>query len=135
MNNIVDFNVFKYSREDCYIELFVNRNALYDIENAIQIRLENFYMSKDEEYAYTRLREIFEDARKGTQNIYAQVKINKCFIKYITNLHQYFGNSSDYISLRVLNEYLQIILIDEIDRMSDFSYLSEEYKIDILSHI
>ena len=135
MNNIVDFNVFKYSREDCYIELFINRNALSDIEGAIQVRLDNFYMSKDEECAYIRLRDIFEYARKNTENLYAQVKINKCFIRYITNLHRYFGNRNDYISLRVLNEYLQIILIDEIDRMSDFSYLSEEYKIDILSHI
>ncbi len=133
MDNIVNFNRFKFSRENYYMDIFINKSALYEIEQAIEERLNSIYMSKDEEYAYSKLKSIFEISRMQTDSIYAQVRINKCFIRYIRSLYFYFLNDEQYTPLRVLNEYLQENTLD--NRLATFAFLSEDTKIDVLSHI
>ena len=41
MTIITDFYQFKYSRSSCYINLFINRLAIINIEEALNERLSN----------------------------------------------------------------------------------------------
>ncbi len=135
MKKVINFFDFKYNKDYYYMDLFINRNALFNIERALEERLCNVYMTKDEEYAYMKLKKIFETSRESTENKYAEVRINMCFVKYIKNLDHYFTNKQEYMSLRVLNEYLKITSIDETDRINNFNLLNEDIRLDILSRI
>ena len=82
MNVITDFYQFKYSRDSYYIDLFINTKALLNIEQALDEILSSFYTTKDEQCAYMRLKELFKSCRQATNSTYAEVRINKCYIKY-----------------------------------------------------
>ena len=135
MSVITDFYQFKYSRSDYYIDLFVNRAAVISIEEALDERLSNMYISKDTQCAYMRLKELFQSSRMDTDSLYVEVKINKCYLKYIKNLYYYFGDRNEYISLKALNDYLQVFLIKDIENISGFSTLNEDIKVKILSNV
>ena len=135
MNVITDFYQFKYSRESYYIDVFINTKALLNIEQALDEMLSSFYTTKDEQCAYMRLKELFKSSRESTNSIYAEVRMNKCYLKYIKNLSYYFANRVEYASLKVLSEYLQVSLIEDIDNISLFSNLNEDIKVRVLSNI
>jgi len=135
MSVITDFYQFKYSRSDYYIDLFVNRAAVISIEEALNERLSNMYISKDAQCAYMRLKELLQSSRMDTDSLYVEVKINKCYLKYIKNLYYYFADRSEYISLKALNDYLQVFLIKDIENISGFSTLNEDVKVRVLSNI
>ncbi|WP_296647454.1 hypothetical protein [Romboutsia sp. 13368] len=135
MNVITDFYQFKYSRESYYIDLFINTKALLNIEQALDEILSSFYTTKDEQCAYMRLKELFKSSRESANSIYAEVRMNKCYLKYIKNLSYYFYNRVEYAALKVLSEYLQVFLIEDIDNISTFSNLNEDIKVRVLSNI
>ena len=135
MNNVINFNRFKFSRENYYMDLFINKSALCDIEKALNERLDSIYMTKDEQYAYMKLKSIFEVSRNENTNLYAEVRINKCFVKYIDNLSFYFENEQHYAPLKILNQYLQENLIEDKENINNFGLLSEEFKIDVLTYV
>ncbi|HSQ89450.1 hypothetical protein [Romboutsia sp.] len=135
MSVITDFYQFKYSRNDYYIELFINRSAVISIEEALDERLSNMYISKDAQCAYMRLKELFQSSRMKTDSIYVEVRINKCYLKYMKNLYYYFSDRKEYISLKALNDYLQVFLIKDIDDISGFSTLQEDIKVRVLSTV
>jgi hypothetical protein len=135
MSVITDFYQFKYSRSDYYIDLFVNRAAVISIEEALDERLSNMYISKDTQCAYMRLKELLQSSRMDTDSLYVEVKINKCYLKYIKNLYYYFSDRSEYISLKALNDYLQVFLIIDIENIYGFSTLNEDIKVRVLSNI
>ena len=126
MNTITDFYQFKYSRESYYLDLFINTKALLNIEKALDEMLSSFYTTKDEQCAYMRLKELFKNARESTDCMYAEVRMNKCYLKYIKNLGYYFATRVDYAPLKVLNEYLQIFLIEDMENIATFSNLNED---------
>ena len=135
MNMITDFYQFKYSRESYYLDLFINTKALLNIEKALDEMLSSFYTTKDEQCAYMRLKELFKNARESTDCMYAEVRMNKCYLKYIKNLGYYFATRVDYAPLKVLNEYLQIFLIEDMENIATFSNLNEDIKLRVLSNI
>ena len=135
MSTITDFYQFKYSRDSYYIDLFINRKALINIEQALDEILSSFYTTKDEQCAYMRLKELFKSSREATSDMYPEVRMNKCYIKYIKNLYYFFASRIEYTPLRVLNEYLQVFMIEDIDNISTFLNLNEEIKVRVLSNI
>ena len=135
MTVITDFYQFKYSRSSCYIDLLINRLAIINIEEALNERLSNLELTKDTHCAYLRLKELLEASRKCNDFQYVELNINKCYLKYINNLNNYFYNRNDYYPLHILNNYLGIYLAHDMDDISTFSYLNEDTKIRILSNI
>ncbi|MEG1310377.1 MAG: hypothetical protein RSD47_00075 [Romboutsia sp.] len=135
MSVITDFYQFKYSRNDYYIELFVNRVAILTIEEALNERLSSLELPKDFQCAYMRLKELFQVSRENTDDLYIELKINKCYLKYIKNLDYYFNDRNDYISLKILNNYLHEFLNKDIENIYRFSVLNEDIKIRVLSSI
>ncbi|RDY23945.1 hypothetical protein CHF27_005020 [Romboutsia maritimum] len=137
MTMITDFYQFKYSKSSYYIDMFVNRMAISNIEEALDERLSDLSLTKDSACAYMRLKELFQDSRKSTSLPYAEVKINKCYLKYIRNLNDYFINRSDYATLKVLSDYLQAYSItdDDANSVSMFNKLDEDARVRILSSI
>lgn len=135
MSVITDFYQFKYTRSDYYIDLFVNRFALISIEEALDERLSNMHISKDSQCAYMRLKELFQLSRIRADSLYVEVRINKCYLKYIRSLDCYFNEKTEYSSLKILNECLQAFLVNDIENISRFSCLNEEIKIRVLSNV
>ncbi|MGL4913169.1 MAG: hypothetical protein ACRC3Y_12150 [Romboutsia sp.] len=135
MSVITDFYQFKYSKSDYYIDLFINRIAMISIEDALDERLSNQYISKDAQCAYMRLKELLQSSRVENDSLYVDLKINKCYLKYIKNLYYYFSDRQEYSPLKALNDYLQVFLINDIESISAFSILNEEIKVRVLSKI
>lgn len=135
MSEITDFYKFKYSRSDYYIDLCINKSAVISIEEALNERLSNMYISKDAQCAYMRLKELLQSSRISTDSLYVEIRINKCYLKYIKNLYYYFSDRKEYISLKALNDYLQVFLIKDIENISGFSTLHEDIKVRVLSTV
>ena len=137
MTMVTDFYQFKYSKSSYYIDMFINRVALLNIENALNERLSDLSLSKDSQCAYMRLKELFQNSRKITELPYVEVRINKCYLKYINNLNNYFTNRNEYATLKVLSDYLQACSITDNaeNNVSMFSELDEDARVRILSSI
>lgn len=135
MTVVTDFYQFKYSRSFYYIDLFINRDAVINIEEALDERLSNLIITKDAACAYMRLKELLQGSRMCTDSSYVGVRINKCYLKYVKSLNYYFLNRSDYMALSALSEYLQVYLEKERENLLDFSILNEEIKVRVLSNI
>ncbi|MEF9991135.1 MAG: hypothetical protein RRZ84_00960 [Romboutsia sp.] len=135
MTRVTDFYQFKYSKENYYTELFINRDALMSIEEALNERLSNMSITKDSQCAYMRLKEQFQNSRALTTSSYVEIRINKCYLRYIKNLYEYFTGRYEYMPLKVLSEYLYTSLINEIDNISTFALLNEDIKVNILSKV
>lgn len=132
---ITDFYQFKYSRNNFYVELLINRTALFYIEKALDERLSNLHLSRDEECAYMRLKELFYNSRIESDLPYVELKINKCYLKYMQNLCYYFHDRNEYAPIKVLSDYMQYFSIADVDGISSFSGLNEDTKIRVLSNI
>jgi hypothetical protein len=138
MNSITDFYQFKYSRDCYYIDLSINTKAILIIEQALDEILSSFCITKDEQCAYMRLKELFKSSRESKgykESIYTDIRMNKCYIKYLKNLYYYFAYRIEYTPIKVLNEYLQVFMIEDIDNISTFSNLNEDIKVRVLSNI
>ncbi|SCH38410.1 MULTISPECIES: hypothetical protein [unclassified Romboutsia] len=135
MTVVTDFYQFKYSRNNFYVELLINRTALFYIEKALEERLSDLHLSKDSECAYMRLKELFHDSRMESDLPYVEIRINKCYLKYMQNLCYYFHNRSEYEPLKILSDYIQYFSISDIDGISSFSGLNEDIKVRVLSNL
>lgn len=132
---ITDFYQFKYSRNNYYIEFYMNRDAVIDIENALDERLSEYAVNRDSECAYMRLKELFQKSRANSNSPYVEIRMNKCFMIYISNLQLYFRNKVKYEVLNVLYKYLQTYMALEYETLSIFNILDEDTKIRVLSTI
>lgn len=135
MSPVTDFYQFKYSRNCYYIDLFIHRFVVLNIEEALDESLSSLELSKDFQCAYMRLKEMFQASRESTDSLYIELRINKCYLKYIKSLNYYFNDRNEYIPLRVLNDYLQTYLIKDMDNIARFSVLNEDIKVRVLSSI
>lgn len=132
---ITDFYQFKYSRNNCYIEFYIDRDAVLNIENALDERLSNCVSNRDAECAYMRLKELFENSRMSSNSQYVEIRMNKCYIIYISNLQLYFRNQGQYAALDVLYKYLQTYMAEEYESLNVFNILDEDAKIRVLSNV
>ena len=135
MNVITDFYQFKYSRNNFYIELLINKTALFFIEKALVERLSDLNLTKDSECAYMRLKEQFQESRIESDMPYVELRINKCYLKYMQKLHCYFNVRNVYEPIKVLSDYIEFFSIAEIDSILTFYGLNEDTKIRVLSNI
>ena len=135
MSVITDFYQFKYSRNNFYIELLINRTALFFIEKALEERLSDLNLTKDSECAYMRLKEQFQESRIESDMPYVELRINKCYLKYMQKLHCYFDVRNEYEPIKVLSDYIEFFSIAEIDSILTFYGLNEDTKIRVLSNI
>lgn len=132
---ITDFYQFKYSRDNCYLEFYMDRDAILNIENALDERLSNIVTNRDSECAYMRLKELFENSRMSTNAQYVEIRMNKYYMIYLSNLQLYFSNQRQFPVLDILNKYLQTYIISEYENLNKFNVLDEDIKIRVLSKI
>lgn len=132
---ITDFYQFKYSRNNYYIEFYMNREAVEIIENALDERLSNCVSDRDSECAYMRLKELFQTSRINSNLPYVEIRMNKCYMTYISNLQLYFTNRGQYEVLYVLYKYLETYMVGEYDNLRVFNILDEDTKIRVLSNV
>lgn len=132
---ITDFYQFKYSRNNYYIEFYMNREAVETIENALDERLSNCVSDRDSECAYMRLKELFQTSRINSNLPYVEIRMNKCYMTYISNLQLYFTNRGQYEVLDVLYKYLETYMVGEYDNLRVFNILDEDTKIRVLSNV
>ncbi|CEQ22379.1 hypothetical protein [Paraclostridium sordellii] len=132
---ITDFCQFKYSRNNYYIEFYMNREAVEIIENALDERLSNCVSDRDSECAYMRLKELFQTSRINSNLPYVEIRMNKCYMTYISNLQLYFTNRGQYEVLDVLYKYLETYMVGEYDNLRVFNILDEDTKIRVLSNV
>ncbi len=132
---ITDFYQFKYTKDDHYIEFLIQRDAAIDIENALDERLSNNVSNRDSECAYMRLKELFQASRQISKSPYVEIRMNKCYMMYISNLQLYFRNKREYSVLDTLYKYLQVYMTTEYDFIRRFNVLDEDTKIRVLSKV
>ena len=132
---VIDFYKFKYTKPDYYIEFLIQREAAENIEIALDERLSEHLSNRDSQCAYMRLKELFQNSREATQSPYAEIKMNKCYMMYISNLQLYFRNRKEYSVLDTLYKYLQIYMTTEYDFIKRFNVLDEDIKIRVLSKV
>lgn len=130
---ITDFYQFKYTKKDYYIEFLIKREAAKNIEIALDERLSENVGNRDSECAYMRLKELFQNSRQSSQSPYVEIRMNKCYMMYISNLQLYFRNRREYSVLDTLYKYLQVYITTEYDLMRRFNVLDEDTKIRVLS--
>ena len=132
---VIDFYKFKYTKPDYYIEFLIQREAAENIEIALDERLSEHLSNRDSQCAYMRLKELFQNSRESTQSPYLEIKMNKCYMMYISNLQLYFRNRKEYSVLDTLYKYLQIYMTTEYDFIKRFNVLDEDIKIRVLSKV
>ena len=132
---VIDFYKFKYSKPDYYIEFLIQREAAENIEIALDERLSEHLSNRDSQCAYMRLKELFQNSREATKSPYVEIKMNKCYMMYISNLQLYFRNRKEYSVLDTLYKYLQIYMTTEYDFIKRFNVLDEDIKIRVLSKV
>ncbi|MBP3929225.1 MAG: hypothetical protein J6D47_06585, partial [Peptostreptococcaceae bacterium] len=130
---VIDFYKFKYTKPDYYIEFLIQREAAENIEIALDERLSEHLSNRDSQCAYMRLKELFQNSRESTKSPYVEIKMNKCYMMYISNLQLYFRNRKEYSVLDTLYKYLQIYMTTEYDFIKRFNVLDEDIKIRVLS--
>ena len=132
---VIDFYKFKYTKPDYYIEFLIQREAAENIEIALDERLSEHLSNRDSQCAYMRLKELFQNSREATKSPYVEIKMNKCYMMYISNLQLYFRNRKEYSVLDKLYKYLQIYMTTEYDFIKRFNVLDEDIKIRVLSKV
>jgi hypothetical protein len=113
----------------------MDRDAVLNIENALDERLSNCVSNRDAECAYMRLKELFENSRMSSNSQYVEIRMNKFYIIYISNLQLYFRNQGQYAALDVLYKYLQTYVAEEYESLNVFNILDEDAKIRVLSNV
>jgi hypothetical protein len=132
---ITDFYQFKYSKDNYYLEFYMNRDAVINIERALDERLSDYGTSRDSECAYMRLKELFQTSRLSSSLPYVEIRMNKCYMIYISNLQLYFRNNVHYEVIDVLYKYLQTYMAGEYEVLNVFNVLDEDIKIRVLSNV
>ena len=132
---VIDFYKFKYTKPDYYIEFLIQREAAENIEIALDERLSEHLSNRDSQCAYMRLKELYQNSREATQSPYVEIKMNKCYMMYISNIQLYFRNRKEYSVLDTLYKYLQIYMTTEYDFIKRFNVLDEDIKIRVLSKV
>ena len=132
---VIDFYKFKYTKPDYYIDFLIQREAAENIEIALDERLSEHLSNRDSQCAYMRLKELFQNSRESTKSPYVEIKMNKCYMMYISNLQLYFRNRKEYSVLDTLYKYLQIYMTTEYDFIKRFNVLDEDIKIRVLSKV
>lgn len=135
MGVVTDFYKFKYRKDDYYLDVFINKGVIPNIESALNEILSDRCIPKDSQCAYMKLKELFQKARKSTSHIYVEIKIHKCYLRYINNLYLYFFDRKEYRALKELSDYFHLYIVEDIENISNFITLSEDVKIRILSNI
>ncbi|MGL5712615.1 MAG: hypothetical protein ACRCXT_02525 [Paraclostridium sp.] len=130
---ITDFYKFKYTKNDYYVEFLIKRDAAINIEIALDERLSESMSNRDAQCAYMRLKELFQSSRQTSQEPYVEVRMNKFYMMYISNLQLYFRNRVEYSVLDTLYKYLQVYMTTDYDLIKRFSILDEDIKIRVLS--
>mgnify|MGYP007054846417 CR=1 FL=1 len=93
MPDVVDFYQYKYSRSNYYINLVFEKEKIKNIKKSIEDGFDDLFINKEYEYAYERLQILFEDALKNEDMGYVNLRINKCYIKYLKNLYFSYYNT------------------------------------------
>ena len=88
-----------------------------------------------EYFAYERLQILFEDALNKEDMGYVNLRINKCYIKYLKNLYFSYYNRPESHDIKELIVYIQFLSDSESENISKFTTLSERTKLSILSYI
>ena len=145
MPDVVDFYQYKYSRSNYYINLVFEKEKIKNIKKSIEDGFDDLFINKEYEYAYERLQILFEDALKNEDMGYVNLRINKCYIKYLKNLYfSYSSIANFYFSyynkpeshdIKELIIYIQFLSDSESENISKFTTLSERTKLSILSYI
>ena len=135
MPDVVDFYQYKYSRSNYYINLVFEKEKIKNIKKSIEDGFDDLFINKEYEYAYERLQILFEDALKNEDMGYVNLRINKCYIKYLKNLYFSYYNKPESHDIKELIIYIQFLSDSESENISKFTTLSERTKLSILSYI
>lgn len=135
MAEIVDFYQYKYSRNNYYLNLVFTKDKINNIKRAIEDSFEDLFINKEYEYAYQRLQYLLGEALQKEENGYVNLRINKCYLKYLKNLYFSYYNRPESEDIKELIFYMQFLTRSESENISKFTTLNEETKINILSYI
>lgn len=135
MGKITDFYQYKYSRNNYYINLVFPKEKIKSIKKSIEDSFDDLFINREYEYAYKRLKFLFEDILKKEENGYVSLRINKCYIKYLKNLYFSYYNKPESNDIKELIFYMQFLSDDESENISKFTALNEQTKLKILSYI
>ncbi len=135
MASLVDFYQYKYSRKNYYLNLIFTREKIENIKRAIDNGFEDLFINKEYQYAYKKLQILFNEALDREKNGYINLKINKCYLKYLKNLYFSYYNAPESKDIKDLILYMQYLTEEENENLSKFTTLNEDIKINILSYI
>ena len=135
MPDVVDFYQYKYSRSNYYLNLVFEKDKIKNIKKSIEDGFDDLFINREYEYAYERLQILFEDALKNEDMGYVNLRINKCYIKYLKNLYFSYYNKPESHYIKELIIYIQFLSDSESENISKFTTLSERTKLSILSYI
>ena len=135
MANIVDFYQYKYSRKNYYINLIFTKEKIESIKRAIDGGFDDLFINREYQCAYQNLQSLFNEALEKERNGYINLKINKCYLKYLKNLYFSYYSMPESKDIKDLILYMQYLTEDESENLSKFTTLNEDTKINILSYI
>ena len=131
MCQVTDFYEYKYSRNNYYINIFIDKECDLGVKLFLMKRVKNKKISKDYKYAYTALKnQIDKNINKRT---YVKLRLNKCYIQYLKDLYyDYYGEESSIYIKEIIN-HLQFFIQEDVANVYKFYDLKENTKINILS--
>lgn len=135
MSDIINFYQYKYSRDNYYIDLIFTTEKILDIKKAIETSFDDLFINDEYKLAYKRLQTLFEESLKKEHLGYVNLRINKCYLKYLKNLYFSYYNMEESYSIKELIMYMQFLMDCESENISKFTTLNEKVKIEILSYI
>ena len=135
MAEIIDFYQYKYSRSNYYINLVFTAGKIANIKRSIEDGFEDLFINREYEYAYKKLQALFENALKKEDKGFVNLRINKCYIKYLKNLYFAYYSRTESYDIKELIFYMQFLTDKENENISKFTTLSEKTKLSILSYI
>lgn len=135
MAEITDFYQYKYSRSNYYLNLVFSKDKIKNIKSSIEKNFDDLFINREYEYAYKKLKNIFENSLKGEEGRYVNLRINKCYIKYLKNLYFSYYDKPESLDIKELILYMQFLSDEESENISKFTTLSETTKLKILAYI
>lgn len=135
MAGVIDFYQYKYSRNNYYLDLVFTKDKIINIKRTIDDGFTDLFINREYEYAYNRLKCIFAEALNNEKSGYVNLRINKCYLKYLKNLYFSYYNRPESQDIKELILYMQFLTDNENENLSRFTTLNEETKIRILSYI
>lgn len=131
MCQVTDFYEYKYSRNNYYINIFIDKECALGVKLFLMKKVKNEKISKDYKYAYIALKnQIDKNINKGT---YVKLRLNKCYIQYLKDLYyDYYGEENSIYIKEIIN-HLQFFIQEDAVNIYKFYNLKENTKINILS--